>query len=111
MGSLLDFALLQLLCLLKSEQNRSERYGRLFIGMQHQDRPSLSRRTGDRFPLVESAPHPARFDLTLLRASLISWLLPSIVCPQDAQNDIPARPQGTRRPKRTLGVRCRETGD
>jgi hypothetical protein len=31
--------------------------------------------------------------------------------PHDAQNGIPARPQGDRRPKRTLGVRCRETGD
>ena len=31
--------------------------------------------------------------------------------PQDAQNGIPARPQGARRLKRTLGVRCRETGD
>ena len=30
---------------------------------------------------------------------------------QDAQNGIPARPQGARRLKRTLGVRCRETGD
>ena len=30
---------------------------------------------------------------------------------QDAQNDIPARPQEARRLKRTLGVRCRETGN
>ncbi|MEO7863690.1 MAG: hypothetical protein ABIU05_25310, partial [Nitrospirales bacterium] len=30
---------------------------------------------------------------------------------QNAQNDIPARPQGVRRPERTLGVRCRETSD
>lgn len=37
-------------------------------------------------------------------------LLP-LVRMQDAQNGIPARPQGARRPKGTLGVRCRETGD
>lgn len=30
---------------------------------------------------------------------------------KDAQKACPARPQGVRRPKRTLAVRCRETGD
>jgi hypothetical protein len=30
---------------------------------------------------------------------------------QDAQNGVPARPQGARRPKRTLAVRCRKTSD
>ena len=98
------------------------------------------------FQLSAYVPHPASvsasFDLTRVRASLISRLLPvySLLgsCgysrlqknhsvqsnsdgmlvldkrrthQQDAKNDIPARPQGVWRPKRTLGVRCRETGD
>ena len=31
--------------------------------------------------------------------------------PQDAQKGCPARPQGDRRLKGTLGVRCRESSD